>query len=315
LATLVVVAVVAVAAAGCGSDNKKSSGSGTGGGASTAPSGQPGKGKSVTLGSKNFTEQFVLGQLYKQALEAKGYTVTYKKNLGSTEIADKALTSGKIDGYPEYIGIFLTTTAGDTKTYDTTDQAYAAASKFAASRGQVISKPTPFEDVDAIGVKKDFADKNGLKSVADLKKLGGGLKLAGPPEFKTRFTGLVGLKKVYGVSPKFVPLAIGLQYKALDDGKVDAADVFTTDGQLQRGSYAVLEDPQKVFGIQNVAMLIDKKKADGLGPEFTQTIDAVSAKLTVEAMQKMNAAVDLDKQAPDAVAKQFLEANGLLGTN
>jgi osmoprotectant transport system substrate-binding protein len=315
LATFVVVAVFAVAAAGCGGDDNNSSGGSSGGGASSAPSGQPGKGKSLTLGSKNFTEQFVLGQLYKQALEAKGYTVNYKKNLGSTEIADKALTSGQINAYPEYIGIFLTTTAGDTKTYDTTEQAYAAANKFAQGRVQSLSKPTPFEDVDAIGVKKEFADKNGLKSVADLKKLGSSLKLAGPPEFKTRFTGLVGLKKVYSVSPKFVPLAIGLQYKALDDGKVDAADVFTTDGQLQRGSYTVLEDPQKVFGIQNVSMLIDQKKADELGPEFTQTVDAVSAKLTVEAMQKMNAAVDLDKQAPEAVATQFLQANGLLGTN
>jgi osmoprotectant transport system substrate-binding protein len=264
------------------------------------------------LGSKNFTEQFVLGQLYKQALEAKGFAVTYKKNLGSTEIADKALTSGQINAYPEYIGIFLTTTAGDTKTYDTTEQAYAAAGKFAQGRGQSLSTPTPFEDVDAIGVKKDFATKNGLTSVADLKKLGSSLKLAGPPEFKTRFTGLVGLKKVYGVSPKFVPLAIGLQYKALDDGKVDAADVFTTDGQLQRGSYTVLQDPKKIFGIQNVSLLIDDKKATELGPAFKDTVDAVSAKLTTEAMQKMNAAVDLDKQTPDAVAKQFLQANGRL---
>jgi osmoprotectant transport system substrate-binding protein len=313
LATLVVVAMFAVAVAGCGSNDKKSSSSTTSSGGTAAPSGQPGKGKSLVLGSKNFTEQFVLGQLYKQALEAKGFTVTYKKNLGSTEIADKALTSGQINAYPEYIGIFLTTTAGDTKTYDTTEQAYAAASKFAQGRGESLSKPTPFEDVDAIGVKKDFATKNGLTSVADLKKLGGSLKLAGPPEFKTRFTGLVGLKKVYGVTPKFVPLAIGLQYKALDDGKVDAADVFTTDGQLQRGSYTVLQDPKKIFGIQNVSLLIDDKKATELGPAFKDTVDAVSATLTVEAMQKMNAAVDLDKQTPDAVAKQFLQANSLLG--
>ena len=311
LATFVAVAMFAVAAAGCGSDNKSSGGSS--GGASTAPSGQPGKGKSLVLGSKNFTEQFVLGQLYKQALEAKGFTVTYKKNLGSTEIADKALTSGQINAYPEYIGIFLTTTAGDTKTYDTTEQAYAAANKFAQGRGQSLSTPTPFEDVDAIGVKKDFATKNGLTSVADLKKLGGSLKLAGPPEFKTRFTGLVGLKKVYSVSPKFVPLAIGLQYKALDTGKVDAADVFTTDGQLQGGKYVVLKDPKNIFGFQNVGMVTSKKASDAAGPAYAETVDAVSAKLTTEAMQQMNAAVDIDKQDPAAVAKQFLQANGLLG--
>jgi osmoprotectant transport system substrate-binding protein len=312
---LAVAAVMAVAVAACGSDNKKDSSSASTGDTSTASGGgggQPGKGKTVTLGSKNFTEQFVLGELYKQSLEAKGYTVNYKKNLGSSEIADKSLSSGQIDAYPEYVGIFLTTTAGDTKTYASVEEAYAAAKAFAEKRGDTFTTLTPFTDTDAIGVTKAYADKNGLKSVTDLAKLGSKLKLAGPPEFKSRFTGLKGLASEYGVKPTFVPLAIGLQYKALDDGKVDAADVFTTDGQLQGGKYTVLEDPKNVFGFQNVGVVADKAKADAAGPAFTQTIDAVSAKLTTEAMQQMNAAVDIDKQDPAAVAKQFLQANGLL---
>jgi osmoprotectant transport system substrate-binding protein len=309
---LAVTASMAVAVAACGSSGSSSTTTSTPSGSSGSGAAQPGKGKTVTLGSKNFTEQYVLGELYRQALQAKGYTVNYKKNLGSTEIADKALTSGQIDAYPEYVGIYNTTVAGDTKSYATVDEAYGAAKASAAKNGQVLTTLTPFTDVDAIGVKTDFAKKNGLQSIADLKKLGKGLKLAGPPEFKTRFTGLVGLKKLYGVDPTFVPLAIGLQYKALDDGKVDAADVFTTDGQLQRGGYTVLKDPKNVFGFQNVMMVISKKKADELGTDFTNTVDAVSAKLTTEAMQKMNAAVDLDKQQPADVAKQFLQANGLL---
>ncbi len=281
LALLVVAAVFAVGLVACGDDDD---GGDTGGGGDTssssaAPAGKPGEGKSLTLGSKNFTEQFVLGELYKQALEAKGYTVNYKKNLGSSEIADKSLTSGQIDAYPEYVGIFLSTTAGDETTFKSVEEAYAAAKKFAEGRGDTLTTLTPFSDTDAIATTKDYATKNNLKAVGDLKNAGD-FTVAGPPEFKTRFTGLVGLKKVYGLDPTFKPLAIGLQYKALDDGQVDAANVFTTDGQLQGGKYTVLEDPENLFGFQNVMMVTSGKKADELGPEYTATIDAVSAKLT-----------------------------------
>jgi osmoprotectant transport system substrate-binding protein len=314
LLLLTAVAAVALFVAACGSSDDNSS-SDTGSAATTSSGGgssndQPGKGKTVTLGTKNFTEAFVLGELYRQALEAKGWKVNYKKNLGSSEIADKSLTSGQIDAYPEYVGVFLSVTAGDTKTYASNTEAYDAAKTFAEGRGDVFTTLTPFTDTDAIGVTKEFAQKNNLTEVGDLAPLGTKLKLAGPPEFKSRFTGLKGLASEYNVKPTFVPLAIGLQYKALDDGKVDAADVFTTDGALQSGKYVVLKDPKNVFGFQNVGMVADKKVAD---PAFVDVVNAVSAKLTTEAMQQMNAAVDIDKQDPAEVAKQFLQANGLLG--
>jgi osmoprotectant transport system substrate-binding protein len=315
LLALVAATAVAFVIAACGSSDDNSS-SDTGASAPAVTSGgggsgdQPGKGKTVTLGTKNFTEAFVLGELYKQALEAKGWKINYKKNLGSSEIADKALTSNQIDAYPEYVGVFLSVSAGDTKTYSSKDDAYAAAKTFAEGRGDVVTTLTPFTDTDAIGVTKDYAQKNSLTEVGDLAPLGSKVRLAGPPEFKSRFTGLKGLASEYNVKPTFVPLAIGLQDKALDDGKVDAADVFTTDGALQSGKYVVLKDPKNVFGFQNVGMVADKKVAD---PAFVDVVNAVSAKLTTEAMQQMNAAVDIDKQDPADVAKQFLQANGLLG--
>src|SRR3954464_272484 len=298
-------ACLGLAACG-GSDNKSSSG----GGSSSAD--QPGKGKpAVTIGDKNFTEQYVLGELYAQALRAKGYTVKIKSNIGSSEIIDKALTSGKLDLYPEYTGVILSELAHQKQRPSDPDEAYADAKKFEEGRGFTMLDKTPFFDSDALAVKPDFASKNGLESVADLKKLGKGLKLGAPPEFKTRFEGLIGLKNSYGVEPTFVPLAIGLQYKALDDGKIQAADVFTTDGALQSGKYKVLKDPKFIFGFQNVAPIVSQKVLDQQGSDFSDTLNAVSAKLTTEAMQKMNAAVDLDKQKPAAVAKQFLQANGL----
>jgi osmoprotectant transport system substrate-binding protein len=298
---------LAIGLAACGGDNKKSSTS------SSSASSLPGKGKpAVTLGNKNFTEQYLLGELYAQGLRAKGFTVTVKSNIGSSEIIDKALTSGKIDLYPEYEGVLLSEIAHETKPFTDPDAAYQAAKQFEESRGATLLDKTTFSNVDAIAVKPDYAQKNGLSQVGDLKKLGKKFSIGAPPEFKTRFSGLVGLKKEYGVVPTFKPLAIGLQYKALDSGKITGADVFTTDGQLQRGSYKLLKDPKNIFGFQNVAPIVLKKVLTAEGPEFAATLNAVSAKLTVEAMQKMNAAVDLDKQKPAAVAKQFLQANSLL---
>lgn len=305
---LAILAALALAAgvAACGSSNDNNSGGS--GGAS-----QPGKGKpTVTLGTKNFTEQFVLGQLYLQALQAKGFTVKLKQNIGSTEIADKALRSGQIDLYPEYIGIFNTTVAGDIKSYPTVQDAFAAGKSYAEAHGFTLLPLTPFTDVDALAVKPDYATKHNLASVADLKAIKG-LRVGAPPEFRKRETGLVGLARVYGIKDvQFSPLTIGLQYQALDAGKVDTIDVFTTDGQLQSGKYTVLKDPKNVFGYQNSTMVVRTSVLNAEGSAFADTINAVSAKLTTKAMQQMNAAVAIDKQSPADVARKFLQANGLV---
>jgi len=307
---VLLLALLAVFALGACGDDDDSSG---GGDQQQSSSDQPGKGKpAVTLGTKDFTEEFVLGELYKQALEAKGYKVNLKKNIGSTEIIDKALTSNQIDGYPEYLGVSVAVVArkdiipkSDTQTYD-------LAKDFYEGRGQVISQQTPFFDVDAIATTKDFAAKNGLKTVADLKKLDS-FTVGARPEFKSRYQGLKGMQKVYGLTnAKFKQLALGIQYQALDSGDVDSANVFSTDAQLASGKYTVLQDPKGVFGYQHVAMVMNKDKNDALGPDFFGTIDSVSKLLTNDAMISMNKAVAIDKQDEAEVAKKFLQANNLL---
>jgi osmoprotectant transport system substrate-binding protein len=273
----------------------------------------PGVGKPpVTIGDKNFTEEYILGSLYAQALAAKGYKVTEKGNIGSSEITYKALQSGQIDMYPEYTGTLLTAVAGVTTPPHSAQQAYTEAKAFAQKHGFTLLDQTPFYDSDALGALKSYAAAHHLASISDLKRLGKSVKLGGAPEFATRFEGLVGLKKAYGIDPTFVPLAIGLTYKALDTGQVQVSDVFTTDPQLTTGKYAILSDPKKVFGFQNVAPVVKQSVVAAEGPAFAQTINKVSALLTTTAMQKMNAAVALDQQPFPAVAHQFLAANGLL---
>ncbi|HET8756878.1 MAG TPA: glycine betaine ABC transporter substrate-binding protein [Solirubrobacteraceae bacterium] len=311
LALLFVIAAFVVG--GCGDDD--SGGGGGGGGTGTSSSSdQPGEGKpAVTIGTKDFTEEFVLGNLYAQALEAKGYKVNLKENIGATEIIDKALTSGEIDGYPEYTGVSLSVVAKNDILAESPEQTKQLVKEFYEGRGQQVSEATPFQDTDAIATTKEFAEKNNLSSVGDLKNLPS-FTIGARPEFKSRFNGLKGMEKVYGIkNAKFKQLALGLQYPSLDKGDVDTANVFSTDAQLASGKYTVLEDPEGVFGFQNVYFVINKDKYDALGgQEFMDVINSVNALLTEEAMTSMNAAVDLDKKKPADVAQAFLEANGLL---
>src|ERR671932_2527164 len=307
---LAVIALLVVA--GCGGDDNSSSGGGGGTGTSSS-SDQPGAGKpAVTIGTKDFTEEFVLGQLYKQALEAKGYKVNLKSNIGATEITDKALTSGKIDAYPEYTGETVATVAGKNVLTPTAAQTVKLAKDFYAKRGQVTSSATPFEDVDAIATTKQFAQQHGLQAVPALKKLPS-FTLGARPEFKSRFVGLKGMEKVYGIhNAQFKQLALGLQYKALDRGDVDSANVFSTDAQLASGKYTVLKAPKGVFGFQNILFVINKPKYQALGgPQFMAVINKVNSLLTEPAMQSMNKAVLIDKKDPRDVASAFLSANHL----
>lgn len=266
----------------------------------------------VVLGTKNFSEEYILGQLYKQALEAKGFNVSYKESIGSTEIIDAALTSGKINFYPEYTGVIVQVVFHKPLSAKTAAATFKLAKSLQEKRGFTLFNATPFFDTDAIAVLRKTAAKYHLKSVADLKKVSG-LSLAGLPEFRTRNTGLVGMKRIYGVSnAKFIPLAGISPYTALDSGKALAAAVFSTDPPLGPGSkYVVLQDPKHLFGFQNVAPVVSKDLAAQLGPKFRKTVDAVSAKLTTPAIIALNKAVILGKRSPASVAKAFLKSNGL----
>jgi osmoprotectant transport system substrate-binding protein len=266
----------------------------------------------LRIGTKNFAEQFLLGELYKQALEAKGFPVELKENIGSTEIIHQALNDGALDMYPEYIGVLLSEVAGLRQRPTSPTAAYRAARAYEQKSGFTLLGMTPFSDANALAVTPAFARRYRLRSIADLAKVPDGVRIGAPPEFKTRFEGLVGLGQRYGLRDATArALAIGRQYGALDSGAVDAAAVFTTDGQLADGKYVLLDDPRGVFGTQHVAPIISRAALRSHGPRVQAVIDGVSRRLTAAAMQKMNAAVQLDGRASADVANEFLRANGL----
>lgn len=268
--------------------------------------------KTITIGTKNFPEEFILGQLYKQALEAQGFTVKYKENIGSTELIHTALTSGKIDLYPEYTGVVVQVVHHRASSPATAHATFLLAKALEKKNNITVANPTPFYDTDVLAVTNETAKQHGLKSIGDLKKVGA-FKLGGFPECKTRTTCFLGYTKRYGLTEaSFVPVGGLSPYAMLDQGDVLAADVFSTDPPLAKPSkYTVLADPKHVTGFQNVVPLIRTPVVKAQGSVLTSTVNKVSSKLTLSAMIAMNKAVIVNKKSPKVVAATFLKANGL----
>jgi osmoprotectant transport system substrate-binding protein len=280
------------------------------GGSAAVASATPQAKPTIIVGNKNFTEEYILGQLYGQALKAKGYTVKYAGSLGNSEIADTAIKSGKVNLLPEYTGVIVLDIAKE-KSPKTASATFAAAKKFEETRGLTLLNATPFYDTDSFGMLSATARKLGVKTIGDMKKVSS-FSFAGYPECDKRITCLLGLKQIYGLKQaKFVQLASISVYTLLDQGKITAGDVFSTDPQLQESKYTVLTDTKHIFGFQNVAPIISKKVLAAGGTGLRNAINAVSAKLTLPAMRAMNKAVAIDKKTPAAVATAFLKANGL----
>ncbi|MGH3413114.1 MAG: glycine betaine ABC transporter substrate-binding protein [Marmoricola sp.] len=284
------------------------------------PSGTPGKGKpQVTIGDKNFPEEYVLGDLYQAALQAKGYTVKMKPNIGGSEEIDTAFKSGEIDLYPEYLGEIVTSVAKKPAQKTDTDN-YKVAKKFEESqRGATLLKETAFQDVDVLFVKSALAKKKHLKSIPDLANVGpkgkGVVYVAQPPS-RTRFAGLVGLQKAYGLTDvKFSGAPAGQQYTAINKGQGNVGDAFSTDppfaAGVKSGKYVALQDPKHIMGFQHVAPVVKKSVLKAQGPEFAQTLNWVDSLLTLKAIQALDTAVQAQHHDPAAVAKAFLQANGL----
>ncbi|MFG3254543.1 glycine betaine ABC transporter substrate-binding protein [Streptomyces sp. NPDC048172] len=278
--------------------------------AGAAPGGKP----TVVIGAKQFTEQWIIGEMYKQALEKAGYDVELKSNIGSTEIIDSALTSGQIDLYPEYTGVILQVLADQERIPHSAAATFREAKAFQEKRGHGLTMldPTPFQNKNAVAVKPAFAKKYGLKTIGDLRKAP---KVAFA-EYPDNIEGAVGyteMAKKYGLTnTKVKSLNIGLQYTALDHGEVEAADVFTTDPQLAKGDYTLLKDDKGFYGFQNVAPVVHEDVLKEQGPGFAKVLNRIDSLLTEKAVQDLNRAVDTVRLTPGEVAEQFLKANGLL---
>jgi osmoprotectant transport system substrate-binding protein len=265
----------------------------------------------VRIGTTNFAENEILGELYKQALEAKGMRVELQAAIGPREQTILALRGGFIDMYPEYVGVLLSEIHKVTDRPKSPQAAYELAKKLEQPKGFTLLAQTRLSNDNALAVLKSVGLRRHIDSIDDLKRLRRGERVGVAPEFLTRFEGLDGLRRLYGFTPrtKIVDVPDGDQYPELNEHRVLAASVFTTDRQLAGGRYTLLDDPKGVFATNHVAPLISRKILDVYGPQLAGTLDAVSALLTIPVMQELNAKAA--KQTPKVVAGEFLRSHGL----
>jgi len=292
--------VLALIIAACGSSNPLGGGS------------VSGDLKSVVVGSADFPESKIIAEIYAQALEANGFTVGRQFGIGSRETYIPAVRDHSIDLIPEYTGNLLQ--YFDPKTKATSPDAVELALLRALPGDLSILTPSPAEDKDTVAVSQATAQKWNLKTIGDLAAHSPEVKFGAPSEFLNRTEGLPGLKKNYGldVSPNnFVAISDGggpATVRALVDGTVTAADIFSTSPAIPQNKLVVLEDPKNNFLAANVVPLVSsQKKSDVL----KTVLDAVSAKLTTEGLIELNSAVsgNAGVNADDA-ARKLVQDNG-----
>lgn len=275
-------------------------------------SGQKKDTRSITVGSKGFAESWITGELYAQGLRNLGYTVDLKTNVGSSDIISAALLSGQIDLYPEYTGVMLVSFMGEDRLMDSAEETYELAKTWAEDNRVTMLNATPFENKNAVAVRKEFADEHDLKTVSDLKGIGD-FTYSTYPDNVTGAQGYEGIVDSYGLeNMKLKTLSIGLNYQAIERGEIEAADVFTTDPQLLRSDLVVLDDDKKLFGFQNVVPLIRDDAFAELDDDASHFLNELQSLLTLEAIQAMNEASAINRLDPAQVAKMFLDDNGLM---
>jgi osmoprotectant transport system substrate-binding protein len=264
---------------------------------------------SIVVGSADFPESALLAEIYAGALEAKGIEVKKTLNIGSREAYIPALQDGSIDLIPEYTGVLRDYFKKDLPGKDS--EAVYTELKAALPATLTVLDKSAAEDKDALVMKKTRADELGVKSIEDLKGKSKDLVVGGPPEWKTRITGLVGFKQIYGLEFKqFRPLDAGgpLTLQALKNGQIDAGDIFTTDPNIQTAGLVALDDPKSMFAAQNVVPLITKSKSNAT---IESALNAVSAKLDTATLTGLLKQVVVDKKDADVVAKDFLKQAGM----
>lgn len=315
LFALLVTAVLALGVVACGGDDDGDEGGGDTS-ANLIEENPDNNGVQVTVGSKNFTEQYILGEIYAQALEAAGYDVKTQLNLGSEVIALRALEDGEIDAYPEYTSTALTSffkTPPEDVPADA-QQAFEDSQTEFEDKGLTAYPPTPFSSANAVGLLNSTAEELDVSSISDLEGKSEDLTLYGSPECRQRVDCLVGLEDNYGLQFKqFTPVDIGLRYEVLDKGDADLSILFTTDAQLSESDkYTILEDDQGLLPAGNVLFVARTQTVEEAGPDFGETVERVQQDLTLEVMQELNARVDIDKEEPAQAAEAYLKEFGYI---
>ena len=273
----------------------------------------PAAAQTIKVGSKNFTEQYILAEMYAAILEKAGFKVERKINLGGTLIAHQALTTGEIDLYPEYTGTALSAVVKGEMSNDA-QKVYDQVKDFYASQFKLTwLKPTGINNGYVIVVREDTAKQHNLKTLSDLAKVASTLVFGGGPEFPDRKDGLPGLKRVYGAEFKeFKQFAkLGLRYDALQQKEIDIANGAATDWKISAEKLVALADDKGLFPPYFVAPVV-RQETLAANPKIAELLEAVGPHLDNATMRTLNAQVEQDHEEAKDVAVAFLKEKGLL---
>ncbi|MEO1296737.1 MAG: glycine betaine ABC transporter substrate-binding protein [Cyanobacteria bacterium J06636_16] len=267
----------------------------------------------IRVGSKDFTEQLILGEAYALILEDAGYSVERKLNLGGTPVAQQALENGEIDLYPEYTGTGLLTVLKEPASSDSQAVYETVSTQYQDRFNLVWLDPAPMNNTQALAMTQEKSQELGITTISDLLAQAGDLVIIGPPEFETREDGLPGLKVAYGdfQFKSYKGVDPGLRYKGLVDGEADVAVAFGTDGEISAFQLVVLEDDKQLFPPYQVAPVVRQELLDA-EPEVADTLNQLSPLITNEVMQTLNYQVSGEGREPEDVAREFLVQSGLL---
>jgi glycine betaine/choline ABC-type transport system substrate-binding protein len=312
-------ALMVFAISACGGEGGGSGGGGGGGGGGGAaaktiqPVPDAASRGTITVGSKNFPEQVLLGNIYGQALEKAGFKVKTDLDLGDAQVSYKALQGGNIDLYPEYMGTALTNFYKQKATQVPKDVqgAYQVLKTEAKKEKVTALSPTPFEDDFAPTMLKTKADQMGINTLSDLGPKSKDLRFAGFPECEQREDCLIGLKRAYGIEPKEF-ISTEEKRQPLDTDAADVVFFFSTDGELTLPKYKRIQDDKKFYPPYNVSVLVRDPAVKKLGPEGQKVIDQVEQPLTEAVMQELNSRVTLDKKKESEVATEYLKESGFI---
>lgn len=267
----------------------------------------------IKVASKQFTEQYILGEMYASVLEEQGFKVERKLNIGTTPVLQAGLENGEIDLYPEYTGTGLTTVLKLPPSSEAKQVFDTVAKGYKEKYNLVWLDPAPMNNTWALAMKREEAEILGIKNISDLVDLASELVLIATSTFGSREDGLPGLKQVYG-NLEFKQIKVvdpGLRYKGLLDGQGDVVVAFGTDGEISAFNLMVLEDDKKFFPVYQVAPVVRQETLDKY-PGIRDALNSISPLLTDEVMQRLNYEVSGKQQEPGDVAREFLIQQGLI---
>lgn len=275
----------------------------------------PKDGPTITVGSADFTESIILGEIYAQGLEAKGYAVETKARIGSRETYYPALEKGDVDLFPEYTGSLLSYLTKQKKTASPdSDKTYEDLTAELEGKKVSILEMAEAQDRDGIVVNKETAEEFDLTKISDLKAHADELVMGGPPECKERAACLKGLKDVYDIELEFKPLDAGgpQTIQLLKANEIQVANLFTTDSRIVQNDFVLLEDDKGIAGAENVVAAVNNETLEAYDTDLVAAIDAITTKFTTEDLTQLNSRVDNDKDDPDDVAGSWLRDNDLI---